>query len=154
MLLVSADAVVFLPGFPVVRSAPRLRRKGVRGKTELDAPPATETCDLIKSLDDNPRFHRDSFLGGIFHIGRMSYREISPVDSLHIVIKGDRISAHVDDVSPLVVRADGSCRYAWGRVVAHNAAVMAGDVARRLRGLQGRQRCNLRCTAELVEDRG
>jgi hypothetical protein len=123
----------------------------VRAKTDLDAP-SEETCDLIRALDLNPRFRRDSVLGGIFHLGRMSYREITPVDSLHVVIRGDQVSAHVDDVSPLVVRADGSCRYAWGRVVAHNLLVMAGDVARRLRGLQGRQRCNLRCTTEVVED--
>lgn len=145
--------MLFLPRFPLVRSAPRLRRQGVRERTALETPPAPETCDLITALDDNPRFHRDSFLGGIFHPGRISYRETSPVESLHIVIKGDRVSAHVDDVSPLVVRADGSCRYAWGRVVAHNVLIMMGDVARRLRGLQGRQRCNLRCTAEPVEDR-
>jgi hypothetical protein len=124
----------------------------VREKSDLGVPQAAETCDLIKALDDNPRFHRDSFLGGIFHLGRLSYREVSPVESLHIVIKGDRVSAHVDDVSPLLMRADGTCRYAWGRVVAHNAAVMIGDVARRMRGLQGSHRCNLRCTAELVED--
>lgn len=124
----------------------------MRGKTELDAPPAEETCDLIQSLEANPRFHRDSLLGGIFHLGRRSYREISPVDSLHIVIRGDRVSAHVDDISPLVVRADGSCGYAWGRVLAHNVLVAAGDVGRRVRGLQGHQRCNLRCSAERVDD--
>ena len=124
----------------------------MRGKTELDTPPAGETLDLIHSLEANPRFHRDSLLGSIFHLGWISYREISPVDSLHIVIRGDRVSAHVDDVSPLVVRTDGSCRYAWGRVVAHNVLVMSGDLARRVRGVR-RQRCNLRCTAEPVEER-
>lgn len=124
----------------------------MRGKTDLDTPPVEDTCDLIKALEGNPRFHRDSLLGSIFHVGRLSYREISPVESLHIVIRGDRVSAHVDDVSPLVVRADGSCRYAWGRVLAHNAAVLIGDLARRAQGLQGRQRCNLRCSAEIVED--
>lgn len=124
----------------------------MRGKTDLDAPPTEETCDLITALEDNPRFHRDSVLGGIFHLGQMSFREISPVESLHIVIRGDRVSAHVDDVSPLVVRPDGSCRYAWGRVLAHNLLVMMGDLARRVRGLQGRQRCNLRCQAEVVDE--
>ena len=130
--------------------------------TDLDlslaGPPATgggdvAACDLIKALDDDPRFRRDSLLGGIFHLGRISYREVSPTESLHVVIKGDRVSVHVDDVSPLVVRADGSCRYSWGRVVAHNVVVMIADVARRLRGQHGRQRCNLRCEAERVDDR-
>lgn len=124
----------------------------MRATTDLDASASEETCDLIRALDANPRFRRDSLLGGIFHLGRMSYREIAPVDSLHIVIKGDQVSAHVDDVSPLIVRGDGSCRYAWGRVLVHNVLVMASDVTRRIRGLQGRQRCNLRCTTELVED--
>lgn len=108
--------------------------------------------DLITALETNPRFRRDSFLGGIFHVGHISYREISPTESLHIVIKGDQVSAHVDDVSPLVLKSDGSCRYAWGRVVAHNLLVMLGDLARRVRGLQGHQRCTLRCNVELVED--
>ena len=108
--------------------------------------------DLLKALEENPRFRRDGVVGGIFHVGRISYREISPTDSLHIVIKGDHVSAHVDDVSPLVLRADGSCRYAWGRVVAHNILVMMEDVGRRVRGLQGTQRCNLHCTVELVDD--
>lgn len=110
------------------------------------------TCDLITALETNPRFRRDSLLGGIFHLGRISFREISPTDSVHIVIRGDRVSAHVDDVSPLVVRPDGSSRYAWGRVVTHNLAVLVADVSRRIRGLHGRQRCNLRCEAVLDGD--
>ena len=121
-------------------------------KATTDVDTSLEACDLIKALDDNPRFHRDSLPGRLFHLGRISYREISAFESLHIVIRGDRVSAHVDDVSPLVVRQDGSCRYAWGRVVAHNLLVLIEDVARRLRGVQGHQRCNLRCHAELVED--
>ncbi len=110
------------------------------------------TCDLIAALEADPRYRRDSLLGGIFHPGYVSYREASPVDSLHIVIRGDRVSAHVDDVSPVVVRPDGTTRYAWGRVLAHNVAVVLTDVARRIRGLHGRQRCNLRCEATLVDD--
>jgi hypothetical protein len=109
-------------------------------------------ADLLKALDANPRFHRDSRLGGIFHPGKVSYREISALDSVHILLDGDRVSAHVDDVSPLVVRADGTCTYAWGRVLAHNLLVMIGDLGRRVRGLAGRQRCNLQCQTEWVDD--
>ena len=109
-------------------------------------------CDLITALEANPGFRRDSFLGGIFHPGHVSYREVSPVDSVHIVIRGDRVSAHVDDVSPLVLRPDGTIHYAWGRVVAHNLAVLVTDLARRVRGLHGQQRCTLRCEAELVDE--
>ena len=126
-------------------------------KTKVDLPTAEVTdqiaaYDLITALESDPRFRRDSALGGIFHPGRISFREISPVDSVHVVIRGDRVSVHVDDVSPLVIRADGTSGYAWGRVVAHNLAVLVGDVSRRARGLSGRQRCNLRC--EAVDDDG
>ncbi|MDQ4070842.1 MAG: hypothetical protein M3203_15435 [Actinomycetota bacterium] len=127
-------------------------------QTQLDLPTpdahhaTSATCDLIAALEADPRYRRDSFLGGMFHIGYVSYRDVSPVDSLHIVIRGDRVSAHVDDVSPLVVRADGTTRYAWGRVLAHNLAVVLTDIARRARGVQGLQRCNLRCDATPVDD--
>ena len=123
-------------------------------KTRVETPLAQGESpgDLLQALAANPQFHRDSFFGGIFHIGHASYREISPTDSLHVLIRGDEVSAHVDDVSPLVVRGDGTCRYAWGRVVAHNVLVMIGDIGRRLRGQQGRQRCRLRCDVEVVED--
>ena len=110
------------------------------------------TCDLIKALETNPRFRRDSRLGGIFHPGKICYREISPTNSVHIIIAGDRVSAHVDEISPLILGTDGSCRYSWGRVVAHNLLVMMGDLARRARGQHGLQRCNLRCQVEWVDD--
>ena len=126
-------------------------------KTPLDVPTAAELgsmapCDLIKALDASSRFRRDSVLGGIFHPGKLSYREISPTDSLHILIDGAEVSAHVDEISPLRLTADGSSRYAWGQVVAHNLLVVIGDAARRLRGLDGAQRCNLHCEAEWFDD--
>ena len=126
-------------------------------QTQLDLPTAdadgsVATHDLVRALEASPRYRRDSLLGGIFHPGHVSYRELSPVDSMHVVIRGDRVSAHVDDVSPLVVRADGTIRYAWGRVLAHNVAVLLTDIARRMRGLHGLQRCNLRCEATVVDD--
>jgi hypothetical protein len=110
------------------------------------------SCDLLKALEANPRFRRDSLLGGIFHLGRISYREVSPTDSLHIVIAGEDISAHVDEVSPLRLRPDGSSRYAWGRVLAHNVLVVMGDAARRFRGHHGEQRCTLHCDVEWFDD--
>lgn len=121
-------------------------------KTDVELPPEGATVDLIAALDGNPRFRRDSLLGGMFHPGWISFREVSPVDSMHICIRGDRVSAHVDDVSPLAVRGDGTVRYAWAKVVAHNVAVILADVARRARGLRGVQRCNLRCEAVGVEE--
>ncbi len=125
--------------------------------TQLDLTTADDdgnvaTCDLINALEASPRYRRDSLLGGMFHLGYVSYRELAPVDSVHILIRGDRVSAHVDDVSPLVQRPDGTTRYAWGRVLAHNLAVVVTDVGRRIRGQHGLQRCNLRCDVKVEDD--
>lgn len=127
-------------------------------KTKVDLPAADTQgddarCDLIKALEANTSFRRDSFWGGILHPGRVSYREIAMTDSLHILIdRAGDVSAHVDDVSPLRRRADGTCRYAWGRVIAHNVLVVVEDAARRLRGVNGRQRCSLHCDVEWYDD--
>ena len=126
-------------------------------RAPVDLPGAAEDgtvarCDLLRALEANGQFRRDSVLGGCFHPGKISYREVSPTESLHILIDGDKVSAHVDDVSPLRVRADGSSRYAWGRVLAHNLLVVIGDAGRRLRGVHGDHRCNLHCEVEWHDD--
>jgi hypothetical protein len=129
-------------------------------KTHVDVPVTgpqggDARCDLIKALEGNARFRRDSFWGGILHPGKVSYREVSATDSLHILIdRAGDVSAHVDDVSPLRRRPDGSCRYAWGRVVAHNLLVVIEDGARRLRGVHGVQRCTLHCDVEWCDEDG
>ena len=129
-------------------------------KTQVDIPVSRPRgddarCDLIRALEANTSFRRDSFWGGILHPGKVSYREVSATDSLHILIDGaGDVSAHVDDVSPLRRRPDGSCRYAWGRVLAHNVLVVIEDAARRLRGVQGVQRCTLHCDVEWYDDEG
>jgi len=126
-------------------------------RTKVDIPTAgsdgaTTPFELMNALEADPSYRRDSVLGGIFHLGKVSYRETSPTDSVHIVIDGDRVSAHIDEVSPLRVMPDGSSRYAWGRVLAHNVLVVIGDAARRLRGQHGAQRCDLRCRMEWIDD--
>lgn len=108
--------------------------------------------DLIRALEADTRFRRDSRLGRILHPGKISFREISPTDSLHILIKDDRVSAHVDDISPLIVAADGSSRYSWGRIIAHNVVLAVTDIVRRARHQVGHQRCDLRCKAEWIDD--
>ncbi len=128
-------------------------------RTDVDVTEALQLegaagCDLISALEADARFWRDTFLGGIFHPGRTSFREVSPTDSLHVLIQGTRVTAHVDEISPLVMGANGTHHYAWGRVVAHNLLVLIGDVARRLRGQQGAQRCDLECEAEWFDDEG
>lgn len=102
---------------------------------------------LFQRLETNGRFRRDRGLGRIYHPGKISLRENRPADSLHISIDGNRIAAHVDEVSPL----DGSegARYSFVRVAAHNASGMAADVVRVLRGRQGDHRCELDCWWEM-----
>jgi hypothetical protein len=107
---------------------------------------------LIRALDSSERFQRDTRLGGIFHPGKVSYRETSRTNSLHILIHGNQVSAHVDEVSPLKCNPDGSARYAWGPVVVHNLAGLLADLGRRIRGRHGEQRCGLECELVWVDD--
>ncbi|HEV2767603.1 MAG TPA: hypothetical protein VGV63_07850 [Acidimicrobiales bacterium] len=107
---------------------------------------------LIGSLEASDRFHRDTGLGKLFHLGKVSFREVSPVDSLHILIDGNRISAHVDEISPLRRRPDGSISYSLLRVLAHNVSGACAHVVRLVRGRNGEQRCNLECQVVWVDD--
>jgi len=143
-----------MPHFSLVRSSVPLRIPSV--PTSIEIPTAghdgaSTPFELLKALDADPAFRRDSLLGGIFHLGKASYRETSPTDSVHIVIDGNKVSAHIDEVSPLRIMPDGSSRYAWGRVLAHNLLVVLGDAGRRLRG-QPARRCTLHCDVEWTED--
>jgi len=107
---------------------------------------------LIRALEASDRFQRDTRLGAIFHPGKVSYRETSPTNSLHILIDGNHVSAHVDEVSPLRCSTDGSAHYAWGPVIVHNMAGLFADLGRRLRGRHGEQRCGLECEVVWVDD--
>ncbi|HET7489250.1 MAG TPA: hypothetical protein VFJ85_15065 [Acidimicrobiales bacterium] len=100
---------------------------------------------VLRRLERSRRFHRDPRLGRVYHPGAVSLRENVATDSLHVVVDGDRIAAHVDRVSPLNLGASGGARYALGRVALHNVAGAAGDIARALRGRQGDHRCELDC---------
>ncbi|MEO5678422.1 MAG: hypothetical protein ABIS47_02030 [Acidimicrobiales bacterium] len=125
-----------------------------------DCPVVTEAADhnqargLRDALESSDRFHRDGRLGRIFHPGRVSYREISTTNSLHVIFDGDQVSAHVDDISPLRRRPDGSARYSWVPVLRHNVVGMLADLGRRLRGTHGQERCNLTCETVWVDHDG
>lgn len=116
-----------------------------------DLPP-TERPVLIDALEASDRFHRDTGLGNLFHRGKISFRELSVPDSLHIIIDGNRVSAHVDEISPLQRKPDGSVGYSMFRVLAHNLSGAGADLVRRLRGTHGQQRCNLECEAVWIDD--
>jgi hypothetical protein len=110
------------------------------------------TLNLLKALGSSDRFRRDGPITGIFHPGRISFRELSPRDSLHVIIDGDRVSAHVDDVCPFSCIPGGTVSLSWVLILAHNLASLAADVGRRVRGLHGQQRCNLGCEMVWVDD--
>lgn len=109
---------------------------------------------LIEALEASDRFRRDGPIGRIFHPSKTSYREIVPTNSLHVLVGGGRVSAHVDDVCPLRCDPDGSASYSWLPVIRHNVAGMVADLGRRLRGVHGQERCNLECEAVWVDDEG
>ena len=131
---------------------PGPERRRITGVPDPPTPTSQDTLVLLRALENSERFRRDSVLGGIFHPGKISFREVSPTDSLHVLIDGNRVSAHVDTYSPLRIAGDGSAHYHWSRVVVHNLWAAAGDLARRLLRQSGEQRCNLTCEIEWVDD--
>jgi hypothetical protein len=100
---------------------------------------------LLAHLDQSGHFHRDGRLGRAFHRGMVSLRENVETESLHVSIDGNRVSAHVDEASPLDVRSDRSSGYSVRRALVHNLAGMAQDALSLLRGRQGDHRCVLNC---------
>ena len=116
---------------------------------EMDA---GDPCTLVRALERDAGFRRDTGLGAIYHPGKLSFREVRPTDSLHIIIDGNRISAHVDDISPFKHRRDGTVRYALSRIVAHSLSGMSADFLRLVRGRLGQQRCRLECDRVWVDE--
>jgi hypothetical protein len=109
------------------------------------APTIADPVALLRHLELSGRFHRDSRVGRMYHPGMVSLRENVPTDSLHVSVDGNRVTAHVDEVSPLAVEADGQSRYSVPRTVAHNLSGMARDLVLLVRGRQGDHRCELDC---------
>ncbi|MGH9224674.1 MAG: hypothetical protein ACRD2W_13055 [Acidimicrobiales bacterium] len=108
---------------------------------------------LFQELESSGRFHRDSRLGRLFHPGTVSYREISEIDSVHLSVTSEnRVSVHVDRVSPLLVSKGGQARYSLCRAVAHNATVLAEVVCRLVRRQPSVHRCHLDCEIVWVPD--
>jgi NRPS condensation-like uncharacterized protein len=109
--------------------------------TPAKEPTITDPVAFFRRLVSSGRFHRDSGFGRIYHPGSVSFRENAPADSLHIVVHGDHISAHVDKVSPL---AD-TPGYSVQRAALHNVVGAAQDLVRLLRGRKGDHRSHLDC---------
>lgn len=107
---------------------------------------------LFEALQRSERFRRDTRLGGMLHPGKLSFREVSPNDSLHLVIDGNRLKVHVDQVCPLDCEAEGQTRYSLARVVAHNLSDVVTSVIHRVQGRRGRHHCHLECEVVWVDD--
>ena len=110
------------------------------GDPPAKAPALADPVAFFRRLVSSGRFHEDSGLGRLYHPGSVSLRENARADSLHIVVHGDHISAHVDKVSPL-----GTGRYSLPRAALHNVVGAAQDVVRLLRGRKGDHRSHLDC---------
>lgn len=109
------------------------------------APTVDDPVGLLRHLEASRRFHRDSGFGRIYHPRSVSFRETQPTDSLHIVVEGNHIGAHVDRVSPLGIKPERPSRYSLRRGAAHNLAGAAHDLVQLARGRQGDHRSHLDC---------
>ncbi|HEV2060904.1 MAG TPA: hypothetical protein VGR11_16260, partial [Solirubrobacteraceae bacterium] len=108
-------------------------------------PTTADPAVLLAHLDATGHFHRDGRAGRIFHAGTVSLREDVPTDSLHVSVDDNRLKAHVDHASPLVVQSEGRSRYSVPRAFVHNVAGMANDLISVVRGRQGDHTCRLDC---------
>lgn len=99
----------------------------------------------LHDLEASGRFVRDRGWGRILHPGRgkISYRQAVSTNSLHVVIDGHHVSAHIDSRSPLTVNEnrtrrplDRRARYSVRRTVTHTLA----SIVDALRALTSGQR--------------
>lgn len=90
---------------------------------------------MLREVDASGRFIKDSNLGRILHPGRgkVSYRQAVRENSLHLVVHGTRVSAHIDRKSPLAFDEHGTphcslrrtARYSLKRVLTHSLTSLA-----------------------------
>lgn len=129
----------------LLESADHASQNGAGAGRESTEPTIADPVALFRHLHVSGRFHRDTRLGRIYHMGMVSLREKVATNSLHVVIDDNRVAAHVDRYSPLVMRSEGASRYSVRQGAAHNLAGMAQDLVWLLRGRQGDHRCVLNC---------
>jgi hypothetical protein len=122
--------------------------------TAAARPTIADPVALLGHLHASGRFHRDSGFGRLFHRGMVSLRENVANESLHVSVHGNRVAAHVDEVSPLDAEAQGPSRYSVRRALLHNLVGMAGDLVWLLRGRQGDHSCVLDCEWVAPESQG
>lgn len=108
--------------------------------------------EFLRGLEATGRFRRDRGIGRIFHPGMVSLREVVPENSLHILIGGNRVCAHIDRFSPLAPVRGGSSGYSAWRTALHNLSGMARDAGRVFGGHRGDGRCEPACEWVDVDD--
>jgi len=110
-----------------------------------------DVLDLARVLEGTGRYRRDTRLGGILHWRKVSLREVEPEDSVHLVMDGNRLHAHVDRHSPLNFEGRRRWQYSLPGVVAHNLADVVADGFRALVGRR-RDHCEFTCERVWVDD--
>lgn len=110
------------------------------------------TPTLFADIESTGRFVRDTSMGGMLHHGTRSYRELRAVDAVHLCVDGNRVTAHVDQVSPLNLRRGGRFRYSVAAVVAHAVEDVGRRGVRRLMGRATNEHCHLDCEIVWVDD--
>lgn len=87
---------------------------------------------LVERLEASDCFCRDTRMGRMYHPRDVSFRELSPRDSLHVTVRDGRtVATHVDRHSPLARRQrGGDCRYSPLRIAAHNVTGAVRDLVR------------------------
>lgn len=121
----------------------RIGKRLRRGRPEPFA--TAGHAGLFRDLEASGVLRRDTGIGRIYHPGAVSYRETTAEDALHVIVRGDRISAHIDRVSPVRLDQEGAARYSLWRTVLHNLAGMAEDGLRALGGRRPNHGCEPAC---------
>lgn len=107
---------------------------------------------LFANLDAGGRFVRDTAVGGFLHRRAVSYRERQAFDGVHLCVEGNRVTAHVDQYSPLNLAGRGRLRYSLPGMVAHWSEDVVRRCVRRLLGRARADHCRLDCGIEWVPD--
>lgn len=122
------------------REKRRLRQGDSEGSST-----AGHAAGLFRDLEASGVLRRDTGIGRIYHPGAVSYRETTAENALHVIVRGDRVSAHIDRVSPIRFAKGGAVRYSLWRTALHNLAGMAEDGLRALGGRRPNNRCEPAC---------
>lgn len=94
--------------------------------TVVDDPqqlPAGNPIGPLTAVEASGRFIRDSGLGRALHPGKgkISYRQAVRENSLHLVIDGKRVTAHINRLSPLAFDDHGNAYYSLRRAVRYSS---------------------------------